>query len=1249
MIKKLLNFLLCIIGILPFCAVNAQNYQAFTVTSGYNADVIANGIGSAASSTTMAVDNADFNFMANNFQSTGSATAPAYALPATGLIPSLVTPGLNYQLGPLTGSNSLRIATQTSGTLAFSNPISATKVFVLITSGSGTSTIDAVVNFSDATSQPLTAATVPDWFSGTALPTAASGFGRVSRLTDILENPSGNPRMYQLVIDILPANQTKPITSVQFTKTSTAEGVVNVFAVSADVLGTCPSPSTITVDQSSLVTTGISWTVPVIVPAGGYDYYLSTVATAPVATTTPTGTVTLPTVTLSNLILGTPYYFWVRSNCSATDKGPWQLKTFTPGLVSYVYAGGEISSMFQDELSEVVTVNSFTPCPGTFTVNVPVGYKIASVGTSYTMTTGSGAYQSEQRSLLRCITTNTSEAAITTGPPAFGGTATYSRTGLNIANNATGAVQFELRVWRVWGDDIEDQCGVVYNKVDAGTWAINVTLESLVCTPPAAPNAPATQSACATATVANLTATGVTGAVMQWYTAPTGGTALAATTALVAGNYYVAQKIGNCESATRTPVAVTLLPATPLPTATSQTLCAGNTITNLVVTGTTGATFKWYAALTGGVELATTTPLVAGNYFVSQTVAGCESLRLQVAVQLTTTALPTAVAQGHCVGASVANLIATPATGGALKWYTTLTGGTELVATTPLASGNYYVSQTIAGCTSSRLLVVVTVTTPTLPVAIAQTHCSGNTVANLTVTGTTGATFKWYTALTGGTELAATTPLAAGNYFVSQTINGCESARLSVTVTVTTTVLPTAVAQTHCSGATVANLTVTGTTGATFKWYAALTGGTALVATTPLASGNYFVSQTVAGCESLRLPVVVTTTTTALPTVDAQTHCAGATVANLTVTGDTGATFKWYAALTGGVELTTSTTLVTGNYFVSQTVNGCESARKVAIVTVAATLNAPIAINQAVCTGSSVASLTVTGQTGATFNWYSAATGGTALAAGDAIVEGTYYVSQTVGTCESIRIPVIVTITVVTDIVALEEYSYCGDATIADITIDGVMAGATVEWYSGGNELLTPDTVLVSGTYFVSQSIGICESAMTEVVVIVNPIPNTPTGENQQDFEEGETVAALEVETIAGAVVSWYILDEDVYVSIPVGTVLEDGVTYYVKQVVGTCESEMFAITVNAVLGRSSFDVKNLMVYPNPATDVLTVSGKSDLSEIVVRNLLGQEVMRQKVSGASAQINISGLSQASYILQVYAAEGASASIKIVKK
>jgi hypothetical protein len=89
-----------------------------------------------------------------------------------------------------------------------------------------------------------------------------------------------------------------------------------------------------------------------------------------------------------------------------------------------------------------------------------------------------------------------------------------------------------------------------------------------------------------------------------------------------------------------------------------------------------------------------------------------------------------------------------------------------------------------------------------------------------------------------------------GTYYVSQTVSGCESGRTPVTVTVTSTALPTATSpQTFCSNTnpTAANLTATGTN---LQWYNVSTGGSPLPGTTALLSGTYYVSQTVGGCES---------------------------------------------------------------------------------------------------------------------------------------------------------------------------------------------------------------------------------------------------------------------------------------------------------------------------------------------------------------------------------------------------------------
>jgi hypothetical protein len=122
--------------------------------------------------------------------------------------------------------------------------------------------------------------------------------------------------------------------------------------------------------------------------------------------------------------------------------------------------------------------------------------------------------------------------------------------------------------------------------------------------------------------VAGLTATG-TG--LQWYSAATGGTALAPTTALTSGNYFVSQTVNSCEGP-RTSVAVTLN-TTPAPTgAASQSLSSSLTISSIVVIGTN---VVWYAssanAASGTNPLPNTTLLTNSTYYATQTVGGCVS------------------------------------------------------------------------------------------------------------------------------------------------------------------------------------------------------------------------------------------------------------------------------------------------------------------------------------------------------------------------------------------------------------------------------------------------------------------------------------------------------------------------------------------------------------------------------------------------------------------------------------------------
>ncbi|WP_262152000.1 T9SS type A sorting domain-containing protein [Chryseobacterium foetidum] len=234
--KQLLSLSL----ILASFAVNAQTYQTLSL-SGFNADVIANGIGGASTSTNASLDKPTDNFayMSKDFKVTASSATLTYGLPENGLITSAVpgTSGLTYQLASYNGNNSLRLPNANdTGTLTLATPGSANTLYVLAVSGSGPSTGEITVNFADSTTQIFANINFQDWYDGANF--AIKAIGRINRGSNSIDAPgtAENPRIYQIPLAISAANQGKVITSVTVKKTSTAVTVINVFAISAQGL-----------------------------------------------------------------------------------------------------------------------------------------------------------------------------------------------------------------------------------------------------------------------------------------------------------------------------------------------------------------------------------------------------------------------------------------------------------------------------------------------------------------------------------------------------------------------------------------------------------------------------------------------------------------------------------------------------------------------------------------------------------------------------------------------------------------------------------------------------------------------------------------------------------------------------------------------------------------------------------------------------------------------------------------------------
>jgi len=170
---------------------------------------------------------------------------------------------------------------------------------------------------------------------------------------------------------------------------------------------------------------------------------------------------------------------------------------------------------------------------------------------------------------------------------------------------------------------------------------------------------------------------------------------------------------------------------------------------------------------------------------------------------------------------------------------------------------------------------------------------------------------------------------------------------------------------------------------------------------------------------------------------------------------------------------------------------------------------------------------------------------------------------------------------------------------------------------------------------------------LTVTAPCVNPA--APQGAETQTFVEGETIKTLKITTLTDATVAWFTKNEDdTYTSIPTTTVLEDGVTYYVNQTVGTCTSDYLAIKVTKVLGTEQVTFKNLTVYPNPAINNLTITNTKNISRIVIVNMLGQIVTDRKFDAASVTVNVEQLSASTYMLQVYS-DNQTATFKFIKQ
>lgn len=266
-------------------------------------------------------------------------------------------------------------------------------------------------------------------------------------------------------------------------------------------------------------------------------------------------------------------------------------------------------------------------------------------------------------------------------------------------------------------------------------------------------------------------------------------------------------------------------------------------------------------------------------------------------------------------------------------------------------------------------------------------------------------------------------------------------------------------------------------------------------------TGFYSVTYvTPSGCDSiitLNLNVLPKPTP---PTVtDTVTYCQFSVATPLSATGNN---LKWYVNESSNTPLLqppTPNTNITGatSFFVSQSIDGCESNRSKIVVIIKQLPDAPLADTIIkVCKGTPAFTLVAQGQN---LQWYSVPTGGIPLSINPVINTNTgaeinWYVSQTIDGCESNRTKISITISEIVALFNMHKDSICLDEQI--LLSNASIGNDSMHIWQLGDGTISYDHDVVhqyslSGVFniklWVVNKIG-CSDSVTKSIYVGSPI-----------------------------------------------------------------------------------------------------------------------------------------------------------------
>ncbi len=600
------------------------------------------------------------------------------------------------------------------------------------------------------------------------------------------------------------------------------------------------------------------------------------------------------------------------------------------------------------------------------------------------------------------------------------------------------------------------------------------------------------------------------------------------------------------------------------------------------------------------------------------------------------------------------------ASGSNIRWYgdgelTTLlhSGSTFTSGQTDAGTYTYYATQTVNESESRADTVTLNIyTTPGIPPATDETICYGEPTPDLAAAGTD---LKWYDDEALTSQVGAGTSYASGQtdagvypYYVTQTADGCESDPDTSVLTIHS--IPAAPASetfVSCFGSPVPDLSAVGED---IHWYSdeALS---SLVHTGDIYSSGdtlagdypYFPTQTVFGCESdAAYDTLRIKPRPAVPVADSQAVCYADNVPELTATGDS---LRWYEDEEHTVLAFSGTTFATGKtgvgeypYYVTQTVNGCESLNKPVALFINALPDPVVIEDQVICeVDTQEWHLGSTAKTSHSYAW----TGDLSSSLSDPVVKpaefGTYryFLTETIDStgCQSSD-SVFITVHPDPDAEVLADQVLCSSEIRAFQIGAAAVTGNSCSWVSNpagytsseSNPTVTPTSSI---SYTLTETVDATGcSKNNSVSFTINPNPYAYVTGDQTICQTAAKDFSLGGTAVAGNSYAWT-------------SSFDEWTSAASNPVVHPTDPGTYTYTLTETIDATDCKASNsvtILINPNPVVSISPVQNPIDQGSSTNLNASGaQDYVWSPASGLSdttdAQVNASPTENTTYYLE----------------